>query len=201
MLVGAAVLILTASGLVRSRPPEEPSPIDSEVLAEEFARISAELQREEARLREIEATPRIIVDVSGCTLRFRTGGEDVLTAPCSAGSGKTLTDTETGATWTFQTPRGEFRILSKLKSPIWRKPDWAFVEEGLRPPAATAAARFEGGVLGDYALGFGDGYFIHGTLYTRLIGENVTHGCIRLEDEPLEVLYKRAPQGTPLLIF
>ena len=34
--------------------------------------------------------------------------------------------------------------------------------------------RFESDVLGDYALGFGKGYFIHGTLYARLLGKNVT---------------------------
>ena len=44
----------------------------------------------------------------------------------------------------------------------------------------NAADRVEQGVLGEYALGFGKGYFIHGTLYTRLLGKNVTHGCIRL---------------------
>jgi len=44
----------------------------------------------------------------------------------------------------------------------------------------------EAGVLGDYALGFGQGYFIHGTLYTRLLGRNVTHGCIRVADKDLE---------------
>jgi L,D-transpeptidase YbiS len=59
----------------------------------------------------------------------------------------------------------------------------------------------EPGVLGDYALGFGKGYFIHGTLYPRLLGKSVTHGCIRLNDDDLKRVYQLARVGTPILIF
>ena len=47
------------------------------------------------------------------------------------------------------------------------KPDWAFIEEGRGDPG-NFKDRVEEGSLGDFALGFGNGYFIHGTLYTRL---------------------------------
>ncbi len=63
------------------------------------------------------------------------------------------------------------------------------------------ADRVETGVLGEYALGFGKGYFIHGTLYTRLLGKNVTHGCIRLNDGDLKDVYQFARVGTPIIIF
>jgi L,D-transpeptidase YbiS len=59
----------------------------------------------------------------------------------------------------------------------------------------------EEGVLGDYALAFGNGYFIHGTLYKRLLGRNVTHGCIRVGDEDLETIYKLSRLGTKIYIF
>ncbi|MCX5914317.1 MAG: L,D-transpeptidase, partial [Deltaproteobacteria bacterium] len=61
--------------------------------------------------------------------------------------------------------------------------------------------RVEPGMLGDYALGFGDGYFIHGTLYTRLLGKNITHGCIRVGDRDLKTLYQSAPLGTKVFIL
>jgi L,D-transpeptidase ErfK/SrfK len=83
---------------------------------------------------------------------------------------------------------------------VWVKPDWAFLEEGMSVPS-NRADRLESGILGDYALGFGKGYFIHGTLYTRLLGKNVTHGCIRLRDDDLKTVYKLAKVGTPLIIF
>jgi len=64
--------------------------------------------------------------------------------------------------------------------PSWVKPDWAFIEEGEDIPK-NYYDRIEEGVLGDYALEIGNGYFIHGTLYTRLLGKSVTHGCILWE--------------------
>ena len=94
----------------------------------------------------------------------------------------------------------EFTVQSKLINPVWVKPDWAFIEEGLAVPRSQAD-RIEPGVLGEYALGFGKGYFIHGTLYTRLLGKNVTHGCIRLNDEDLKSVYQLAKVGTPIMIF
>lgn len=61
--------------------------------------------------------------------------------------------------------------------------------------------RVEAGVLGDYALGFGQGYFIHGTLYTRLLGRNVTHGCVRVADKDLEEVFKASRIGTRIYIY
>ena len=61
--------------------------------------------------------------------------------------------------------------------------------------------RIEAGTLGDYALGFGDGYFIHGTLYTRLLGRNVTHGCVRVGDEDLKAVFRAVSIGTKIYIY
>ena len=101
----------------------------------------------------------------------------------------------------FKTPKGEFKIRGKVTSPVWKKPDWAFVEEGLPVPSSNHHSRFESGVLGDYALNLGDGYMIHGTLYQRFLGLPVTHGCIRLNDENLELVYKSLLVGSKVYIY
>ena len=102
----------------------------------------------------------------------------------------------------FSTPRGEFKVQNRLETPLWRKPDWAFIEEGEPVPGKKdAAERFEEGMLGEFALAFGDGYLIHGTLYTRLLGKSVTHGCVRLGAEDLRAVYESAPLQTRVLIF
>ncbi|OQW35660.1 MAG: hypothetical protein A4E19_21450 [Nitrospira sp. SG-bin1] len=143
----------------------------------------------------------ILVDTARNRLYVKHQGEVVLDAIASTGSGTILDKPGEGnSQWVFDTPRGEFLVKSKLTNPTWIKPDWAFVEEGLAVPQNTAD-RAEPGVLGDYALGFGKGYFIHGTLYTRLLGKNVTHGCIRLNDNDLKGVYKLARVGTPIMIF
>ena len=53
-----------------------------------------------------------------------------------------------------------------------------------RPIPKNPADRLEYGSLGEYALYFGNGYMIHGTLYERLLGRPVSHGCIRVGARP-----------------
>ena len=143
----------------------------------------------------------IVVDTAHNRLYVRRGDEVLLDAIASTGSGVILDKPgQKGSQWVFDTPRGEFSVQSRLINPVWVKPDWAFLEEDQAVPA-DPADRLEPGVLGEYALGFGRGYFIHGTLYTRLLGKNVTHGCIRLNDDDLRAAYKLAKVGTPVMIF
>ncbi len=103
--------------------------------------------------------------------------------------------------WLFKTPRGEFQIKSKTRFPVWKKPDWAFIEEGIPVPPVNHSSRYEYGVLGEYALNLGDGYLIHGTLYQRFMGLPVTHGCIRLNDEDLEFVYNSLSTGSKVYIY
>lgn len=145
--------------------------------------------------------PYILVDTARNHLYVKRSHEVILDALASTGSGVVLDKPGEGNNqWVFDTPRGEFSVQSKLTHPVWVKPDWAFIEEGLMVPQ-NPADRVEQGVLGEYALGFGKGYFIHGTLYTRLLGKNVTHGCIRLNDSDLKSVYQLARVGTPIMIF
>ena len=120
---------------------------------------------------------------------------------CSSGSYTLLKTEEGDKEWIFKTPRGRLSILGKITNPVWRKPDWAFVEEGLPIPGASDPSRYEFGVLGKYAMSLGDGYLIHGTLYQRQLGMPVTHGCIRLGDEDLEVVFKSLSVGSRVYIY
>ncbi|MEK7235563.1 MAG: L,D-transpeptidase [Nitrospirota bacterium] len=145
--------------------------------------------------------PYILVDTARNHLYIKRQDQVMLDALASTGSGTILDKPgDSKGQWIFDTPRGEFTVQSRLTNPVWVKPDWAFIEEGLEVPKSQAD-RLEPGVLGEYALGFGKGYFIHGTLYTRLLGKNVTHGCIRLNDDDLKSVYRHAKVGTPIMIF
>ena len=149
------------------------------------------------------ASPRgtyIVVDQTHNRLYIKRDDAVVRTAVCSAGSGMVLREGEAGRKWVFDTPRGLYKVRNKVSRPIWKKPDWAFVEEG-KPIPKNPQDRFESGTLGEYALYLGDGYMIHGTLYTRLLGRNVTHGCIRLGKEDLRAVWAAAPIGTPVYIY
>lgn len=119
---------------------------------------------------------------------------------CSTGSFKML-KTEEGRSWIFKTPKGKFWIQGKITNPPWRRPDWAYVEEGLPIPSQDDPSRYEYNVLGDYAMALGDGYLIHGTIYKRSLGMPVTHGCVRLNDEDLKVIFNTLSIGSKVYIF
>jgi lipoprotein-anchoring transpeptidase ErfK/SrfK len=142
----------------------------------------------------------IVVDTARNVLYLKKGNRTIKEAIVSCGSGNVLEDPSGKKKWIFDTPRGEYSVKSKLINPDWIKPDWAFIEEGEAIPQ-NLIDRVENGVLGKYALGFGNGFFIHGTLYTRLLGRNVSHGCIRVGDKDLEDIYKKIPIGARIAIF
>jgi lipoprotein-anchoring transpeptidase ErfK/SrfK len=142
----------------------------------------------------------LVVDTGGNRVYLRKGEETLREMIASCGSGNILQEPDGGRTWTFDTPRGVFRVQSKISKPLWIKPDWAFIEAG-EPIPSNPALRAEPGVMGDYAIGIGRGYFIHGTLYKRLLGRNVSHGCVRLGDDDLKNLYQTTPLGTRVIIF
>lgn len=146
----------------------------------------------------------IVIDTGANRLYLKEGDRVIREAVISCGSGEVLKDPKDPAgkkQWIFDTPRGEFAVHAKIKNPYWVKPDWAFIEDDEPIPAKDAEERFEAGTLGDYALSIGEGYFIHGTLYTRLLGRNVTHGCVRMGDEDLEYVFKAVQIGTKVYIY
>lgn len=119
---------------------------------------------------------------------------------CSSGS-YTMLQTSGNKKWIFKTPKGKYWVRGKTTNPVWKRPDWSFVEEGSPIPSANDQSRYEYGVLGDYALALGDGYMIHGTIYKRFLGMPVTHGCVRLNDDDLKVIYNTLNIGSKVYIF
>jgi|ERR1035437_977766 lipoprotein-anchoring transpeptidase ErfK/SrfK len=119
---------------------------------------------------------------------------------CSSGS-YTMLQTAGNKKWIFKTPKGKYWIHGKTTNPVWKRPDWSFVEEGSPIPPKDDFSRYEYGVLGDYALALGDGYLIHGTIYKRFLGMPVTHGCVRLNDDDLKVIFNTLNIGSKVYIF
>ena len=205
-IAGLGLILLAIVPLAVSNPAIQIEAMDhSQPVTPSPVRVQPLLARQAAlkqKLNQLAPTGQyIVVDTARNRLYVKRGKDTLLTAVASTGSGTILDKPDQpGSQWVFDTPRGGFAIQSRLTNPVWVKPDWAFLEEGMSVPS-NPAERVEPGILGDYALGFGKGYFIHGTLYPRLLGKNVTHGCIRLSDDDLKTVYKLAKVGTPLMIF
>lgn len=145
-------------------------------------------------------TPYIVINTTKNRFYlYDKNGRPVREGFCSSGSYTQLVSEK--RTWIFKTPKGRLTVLSKTENPVWSKPDWAFIEEGLPVPKAGDPSRYERGVLGDYALRMADGYLLHGTLYQRLLGMPVTHGCVRFGDADLEVVYHTLAVGSYVYIY
>ena len=171
------------------------------LLTNDNKKLAKELELIERKLRQ--KTPSsyyLIINSSENTFRLYKNFQLVREGICSTGSYIQL-EGEGEQRWLFKTPKGEFRIQGKTEAPVWRKPDWAFVEEGMPVPTQNHHSRYEYGVLGDYALSLGDGYLIHGTLYQRFLGLPVTHGCIRMRDDDLENVYRSMNVGSKVFIY
>ena len=145
----------------------------------------------------------VIVDRVQNRLLLREGDQVLLNAVVSAGAGSELDDPTGKRHWVFDTPVGRFYVKGKRENPLWTAPDWDYIESG-EPLPKRYSDRVQEGMLGEYALDLGggpSGYMIHGTLYTRLLGKNVSHGCIRVGRDDLRVVWKKVPVGATVFMY
>ena len=68
------------------------------------------------------------------------------------------------------------------------------------PPVGTRARQFPD-VLGTHRLNLGDGYALHGTQQVQQLGQNVSHGCVRLHNDDISTLYSMASVGDEVVIY
>ncbi len=68
------------------------------------------------------------------------------------------------------------------------------------PPVGTRQRQFPD-VLGTHRLNLGDGYALHGTQQVRLLGQSVSHGCVRLHNDDISRLYQMASVGDEVIIY
>ena len=93
----------------------------------------------------------------------------------------------------WETPTGKFQVIQKLHNPTWKHP---WTGEVVPPGPANP--------LGDRWIGFwtnGENYIgFHGTTEEKLIGQAVSHGCIRMRNQDVRVLFEKVVVGTPVVV-
>jgi lipoprotein-anchoring transpeptidase ErfK/SrfK len=140
----------------------------------------------------------VVIDLDSNRLLFTKGRNVLWSAPVGTGTGLRM---ETGRNaWNFATPNGTFHVTYKAREPDWIAPDWYFLENDLPvPPENSPKRRFPRG-LGAAAVYLGHGLAIHGTDKPELLGQRVSHGCIRLSDADALRLYHNVQVGTEIVV-
>jgi hypothetical protein len=140
----------------------------------------------------------VVIDLDDNRLRFMDGKQVLWSGLVGTGTGLRLQGSETE--WEFSTPNGLFHVQYKEENPVWILPDWWFVKEGRAIPPENSPQRRMPGALGAAAVYLSDEIAIHGTDKPELLGQRVSHGCIRLSDENAIRLFHNVQIGTPVLI-
>jgi len=189
----------TVKSLFSSASPYEGK--SPEAIENMTQRSGKNIQATEEKLDKLKPVkPYIVVNTAENRFSLRNvNGDTIRTGVCSTGKNELLIAGNKRIV--FKTPKGIFTVRNKQQNRPWIKPDWAFIEDGLPIPSARSAERIDYSTLGDYALEIGNGYMLHGTLYQRFLGLPVTHGCVRLGDKDLEVIYNTLSKGSKVYIY
>lgn len=122
------------------------------------------------------ASTQLILSLQARSLEVRIPGQPSVSYPVAIGQDD------------WQTPIGEFKILNKLENPAWQHPiTHEEIPPGPENPLGTRWIGFWSD--GQAQIGF------HGTNQEELIGEAVSHGCVRLRNQDIESLYSVVEVG------
>lgn len=94
----------------------------------------------------------------------------------------------------FRTPTGRYKITELVKNPDWYAPKWAKMKT-----AVVKAGK--NNPLGDRWIGISaDGIGFHATKSEDYIGDDVSHGCMRMTRSLAHELFERTNAGMPVRI-
>ncbi|BBA78882.1 hypothetical protein RGRSB_0277 [cyanobacterium endosymbiont of Rhopalodia gibberula] len=93
----------------------------------------------------------------------------------------------------WETPQGEFEVIQMIENPKWENP-W---NGKISAPGPNSP-------LGERWIGFwtnGKNYIgFHGTPGEHLIGQAVSHGCVRMRNADVKALFKLVNKGIPVIV-
>jgi hypothetical protein len=127
-----------------------------------------------------------------------TKPKPLITTPVALGYDRCLSADKGGKC--YYTPEGEFTIEFKLFDTdginwcIPKKMEAEFADK------IAKGERCWRGIMGNHALHFGNSLFLHGTSNPSSIGSRTTHGCVRLRNSDIEMVYRLLSEGDKVII-
>ncbi|WP_299264147.1 L,D-transpeptidase [uncultured Psychrosphaera sp.] len=124
--------------------------------------------------------------------------EKLMRTPVALGFDRCLPEEKGGKC--YYTPEGEFEVEFQLFDPDGI--NWCIPPKmsGEYKNKIAKGERCSRGTMGNYAMHFGNSYFLHGTSNPNSIGGRTTHGCIRLRNPDIEMVYQMLDNGDKVLI-
>lgn len=93
----------------------------------------------------------------------------------------------------WETPTGTFKVIQKQLNPIWQQPiTGELIPTGPDNPLGDRWISFWSD--GEHQIGF------HGTNNEQLVGQPVSHGCLRMRNADIRQLYEQVDVGTPVIV-
>lgn len=93
----------------------------------------------------------------------------------------------------WETPTGNFQVIQKVRNPAWKNP-WSG-QVGDPGPRSALGERWIGfWTDGKNSIGF------HGTPGEHLLGQAVSHGCVRMRNADIKAMFDMVEMGTPVLV-
>lgn len=181
-------------------PPDTTPPADITALVDTIRADTPSVPAVDSVLVRSNPSLYVLVDLDRNELRLMSRDRVLWSAPVGTGTGLSL-EGEKGQSWEFSTPTGTFFVQLKERNPVWIRPDWYYVKNNLPIPPADSPERYIPGDLGPAAIYFGQELAIHGTDKPELLGQRVSHGCIRLENANALRLFHNVQVGTPVVII
>ncbi len=122
----------------------------------------------------------------------------VMKTPVALGYDRCLPESKGGKC--YYTPEGVFEIEFKLFDPDGI--NWCIPKkmEGEFASKIASGDRCWRGVMGNHAMHFGQSLFLHGTSNPNSIGSRSTHGCVRLRNVDISMLYRALQTGDKVII-
>ena len=93
----------------------------------------------------------------------------------------------------WETPTGNFKVLQMQRDPAWEHPfTGKIIPPGRDNPLGAGWIGFW--TDGTNQIGF------HGTPNETLVGQAVSHGCVRMRNKDILALFKQVDLGTPVTV-
>lgn len=124
---------------------------------------------------------RLVVDLSEAKVYSYWGEQLIASYPVAVG--------QPG----WETPTGQFKVIQKQRNPIWQHPiTRELIPTGAENPLGDRWISFWSD--GRHQIGF------HGTNKEELVGQPISHGCLRMRNKDIQALYEQVSVGTQVVV-